>query len=55
LFTLLFTVSDLFLEQNSALNTNVVLGLQVLQGRGGVPGLSLIVVIGDFNITELQL
>jgi hypothetical protein len=55
LFALLFSVSDFFLEQNSALNTNVVLGLHVLQGRGGIPGLSLVVIVGNLNITQLQL
>jgi hypothetical protein len=54
-FALLFSTSDLLFQQHSTLDSDVVFGFQVLQGRGSVPGLSLVIVVSDFNIAQLQL
>jgi hypothetical protein len=54
-FALLFPTPDLLFQQHSTLDSDVIFGFQVLQGRGSVPGLSLVIVVGDFNITQLQL
>jgi hypothetical protein len=50
-FALLVTCPYLLLQQHSALNGHIVLGFQVLQGRCGIPGLSLIVVVCNLNVT----
>jgi hypothetical protein len=53
--TLQFTCAHLLLQQHSALDGHIEFGLQVLQGRGSVPGLSLIIIVSNFNIAQLQL
>lgn len=55
LFPLLLSTSHFLFQQNSALNANVVFGLHVLQGRGSVPCLSLVVIVGNFDISQFQL
>lgn len=55
LLPFLLPISYLLLEQDPALDADVVFGLHVLQGRGGVPGLALVVIVGNFNISKLEL
>lgn len=49
------SIPDFFLQQYPSFYGHVVLGLQILQRRCRVPSLALVVVIGNFDISQLQL
>lgn len=49
----LFAFPHFLLEQYTALNSSIVFVFHVLQGRSGIPGLSLIIIIGDFYVAQL--
>lgn len=55
LLSLLLSTPDFLVHEDPALYSHVVLGLHVLQGRGSVPGLSLVVIVCDFNIPQFEL
>jgi hypothetical protein len=52
LLPLLFANLDLFLQHDGALNSNVVLGLQVLERRRSVSRLPLIIIVGHLDVAE---
>lgn len=52
---LLLAGSDFILEQDGALDSDVILGLQVLERRGRVASLSFEIIVGYLNVAQLQL
>lgn len=52
---LLLRRPDLLLHHDAALERHVVFRLQILQRRGRVPSLSLEIIIGDLNVSQLEL
>lgn len=55
LLSLLLADFDLLLHHDPSLDGLVELGLHVLQRRGRVTRLSLIVIVGDLDVSELEL
>lgn len=44
-----------FFQHHGALDCDVEFGFEVFEGGGGVAGLALKIVVGDFDIAEFQL
>lgn len=51
---LLFSILHFLLQQDASLNGHVVFGFQVLQRRARTPGLTLVVIVYNLDIAQLQ-
>lgn len=51
----LFTNLYFLLQQDAPLDGNIILGFEIIQRRGCVAGLAGIIIVGDFDIAQLQL
>lgn len=55
ILSFLLSLPNLLLQHDATLDGDVVLGLEIFKGRGGVAGLAFEIVVRDLGIAQLEL